>query len=438
MHVDDTTIIRRSITGRSFSSAVTAITVAVGVALVLILLSMRSAGERAFQRGTGNMHMLITQDAGELASVLNSIFYASAPNASIPRERFDALTAEYPFAFAIPTTLGDSYRGSPVVGTTPDYFTEFRPAPSQSWSLKTGAAFPKGTDAEGDELFQAVVGADASTLHGLRVGDRITITHGLSRNDPNAHEHDEFTFTVVGILNPSATPHDRAIFIPIAASWVVHAQDRLYVEIGPEAPIATPDDLQPIDTQITGVYARVLTRGGTNDSAGLTGGALQVYEAIRRGREFTIAYPPYEVAGLFNIVGNINAILVGLALAVLVSSGVTLMLAMYNTMEQRRRQIAVLRVLGCTRARVFALVITEAAVLGFLGALLGVAVSFIGVRVVAAALQQATGVVVRPDLALRWTMLTILITVVLASIAGLIPALTAYRTSVVRNLRPIG
>lgn len=424
MAVSDLTIITRSLTSRAFSTVVTALTVAVGVALVLVLLSMKDAGERAFSRGTGNMHFLITRDAGELASVLNGIYFADVPNASIPYGEYEQLRQQYPFAWAIPTVMGDSYRDFPVVGTTPELFENFVPAPDTPFAFAEGGPFEAG------DTGQIVIGADVAQ-RGLSMGDTISFTHGGPR-DPSNEVHDTHSFEVVGVLERTSTPFDRAIFTSLVSSWVVHAQDR----IRDPGTIATPDDIAPADRQITGIYARLLGRGG---ASGAAPAALQsIFERIRREGRYTIAFPEDQVRNLFSIVGNVNVILVALAAAVLISSGITLMLALYNTMEQRRRQIAVLRVLGCSRMKVFGLVVSESAVLGLLGAAVGVGLSLIAAEIVAGALFSTTGVVVTPGLSPRWALGVVTGAVVLAAVAGLIPAATAYQTSVVRNLRPQG
>ncbi|MEM0984403.1 MAG: ABC transporter permease [Planctomycetota bacterium] len=418
MAVSDTTIVVRSLFSRLFSTVVTAITVAVGVALVLVLLSMQSANADAFKRGTGNMHYLITRDAGELASVLNGIYFADVPNASIPFAEYEELRAAYPFAWAIPTVMGDSYRGLPVMGTTSDLFTQFVPAPNTAFEFASGEVF--------SDTFEIVVGAKT----GLVMGDSISFTHGAP-NSGSTEVHDEYAFRVVGVLETTATPFDRAIFCSLEAAWLVHAQDRRAVE--GLSGIATPDDITDTDRQITGVYARLFTRGGGNAAPA----ALQaIFEQIRRGGRYTIALPADQIDNLLSIVGNINAVLVALAIAVLISSGITLMLALYNTMEQRRRQIAVLRVLGASRLRIFNLVLTESAALGLIGAAAGFVLSLILAQVVAAALFSATGVVVSPDIAPKSALLVISGAVLLAMVGGIIPAATAYRTSVVQNLKP--
>jgi len=418
MAVSDTTIIVRSLTSRLFSTVVTSLTVAVGVALVLVLLSMQTANADAFRRGTGNMHFLISRDAGELASVLNGIYFADVPNAAIPYAEYERLVSQYPFEWAIPTVMGDSYRGLPVMGTTAELFTRFVPAEGTPFTFEEGGVF--------ESAGQIVAGVDT----GLAIGDTISFTHG-GPNSNSVDVHDEFRFTVSGVLARTATPFDRAVFCTLEASWLVHAQDRL-ARTG-SGGVATPGDITDADRQVTGVYARLFSRGGGD---GLPAAFQSIFEQIRRGGRYTIAYPRDQIDKLLGIVGNINAILIALAVAVLVSSGITLMLALYNTMEQRRRQIAVLRVLGASRPRIFSLVLTESAVLGLIGAAAGAALSLIAARAVAGALFAATGIVVSPELDPRAVLGVVSGAVVLALIAGLIPAAAAYRTSVVQSLRP--
>jgi putative ABC transport system permease protein len=185
---------------------------------------------------------------------------------------------------------------------------------------------------------------------------------------------------------------------------------------------------------ITGIYLRVITRAGQDASAALP----MVFEMLRQDPTITAAAPTDQIRRLFAIVSNIDQIFVAMAAVVMISSGIAIMLALYNSMEQRRRQIAVLRVLGCSRARVFGLVVTESAILGVLGAAVGVGLALAGGFAVAAVLKERLGLVVEPTLPLEITLVVMLATVALASAAGIIPALMAYRTSVAKNLRPIG
>src|SRR5262249_20833227 len=132
-------------------------------------------------------------------------------------------------------------------------------------------------------------------------------------------------------------------------------------------PALTRADLIDEDKKITGIYMRVVTPPGSNVSAVLP----QVFDRLRKEPGITVASPSQEIRRLFGIVSNIDQILFAMAGVVMISSGIGIMLALYNSMEQRRRQIAVLRVLGCSRPRVFGLVLTESALLGLLGGAAG-------------------------------------------------------------------
>jgi len=301
------------------------------------------------------------------------------------------------------------------------------------WDLASGELF--------DDSFEIVVGATAARATGLSVGDEINVSHGiaapaaLSRNEgaQTPHVHTEFAFRVVGVLEPTGTAHDRALFMNLDSSWVMHAYDRALLG-NPNAPVTTVEDITDDDRLITGVLMRVATRPGRDVSS-----AVQVVAAqLRSDISLTVAAPSREIGKLFTIVSSLQNLFVGMAAVVMVSSGIAIMLALYNSMEQRRRQIAVLRVMGCSRGRVFGLILTESAMLGALGALAGALLALVGLQVVSALLKSQLGVVIGASLPLRPTLAVLLAAIILASLAGVVPAMAAYRTSVAKNLRPLG
>lgn len=419
MALTDWGIVSRSMSGRRFSTGVTVASVAVAVALMTLLLSMKASGRSAFERGTGNAQLLISREPSPLSSVLNSMFYADAPGAPIPWADFVALRDSYPFAWAIPTQLGDSYRDLPVMATTPEFFTAFQPAAGEAFRLKQGRLF--------ERPFELVLGAEAAQRTSLAIGSKVHLFHGAPRQK-GAHEHAEFTYEVVGVLAPTGSPHDRALFTDLASAWTLHAHDRREGELG-EGVTTTPDDLLDSDKKITGVYASLGER-----KAALT----QVLSELRRDPDWTVAQPADTVRRLFGIVSSVDQILVAMAAAVMVSSGVSIMLSLYNSMEQRRRQVAVLRVLGASRWRVFNLVLTESAAIGLMGGAAGVLLGVLLGGLVSGVLEARLGLVVRPSLPLDGYLGMVLATIVLAMLAGVAPAVLAYRTAVVRHLRPIG
>ncbi|GDY00448.1 hypothetical protein LBMAG48_28510 [Phycisphaerae bacterium] len=463
----DFTIVLRSLRVRAFSTLVTIASVAVAVMLIIVLLTLRNSGKAAFERGSGDMHLLVTAEDSPLVSVLNSVFYANAPRRPITWARYQQLSQQAPWAYAVPTAIGDSYRGFPVVATTTDMFTKFVPASDAPWKLRAGAYFPAGDEGN----WQAVLGSTVAQTTGLKLGDTIYLAHGYNpratkpgspdpaakhdehAHDDHDHDHDahneeseeapgaahvhmEFPTKVVGILEPTATPHDRAIFTNLESTWIKHAKDireRMPPQTPPlEAP-KTSADLRESEKLITGIYTRLVTRPGSDAPANLP----QVFDLLRRDGSLTVAQPKQETDTLFgSIIDPINRIFIAIAIVVLITSGIGIMLALYNSMEQRRRQIAVLRVLGASASRIFNLVITECAAIGLAGALLGAAIALIGTRFAASIVLTRYGVVIEPHLSPIIIVYLLAATILLAILAGLIPAIMAYRTSVAKSLRP--
>lgn len=446
----DFTLILRSLRARLFSTATTVISVGVAVALLLVLLLMRDAGRQAFTRGGGNMHLLVSRDASPMVSVLNGIFYANAPQRPIEWAKYQQIANSLPLQYAIPTQLGDSYLGLPVLATLPEFFKDFEANEGDPWQLEAGRFLRGPTDSAPEDAgkpptpeahaFEVVVGAAAAKATGLRIGDKIYLTHGIPQSrqlgDPNAmepHVHRDFEYRVIGILKPTGTPHDRALFTHLDAGWIIHAHDRRKAE-DPSIKTTTMADLLESDRKITGIYLRVLTRPGQQVS-----GSLQVvFDQLRRDPTITVAQPVQQMNTLFRIIGNVDWILRAMAVVVLISSGVSIMLALYNSMAERRRQIAVLRVLGCSQGRIFGLVVTEAAMIGVLGAIAGVLLALGGAQVVSGVLKRELGLSIIPGFSPELVLAVGIGAVLLSAAAGFLPAMLAYRTPVANNLRPIG
>ncbi|MBU6412637.1 MAG: ABC transporter permease [Planctomycetes bacterium] len=473
--MNDLKIVTKSLSIRRFSAVTTVVTVGVAVALMLVLLTMRDAGRKAFERGSGDMHFLVSGDASPLVAVLNGVFYARPPQRALPMKKVESLRESLPIqggrgmtpGYVIPTQQGDSFKGLPVLATTPEFFTMFKPVPGEAWQFRGGRGL--------EHPFEIVLGAQAAKETGLKLGDRIYLVHGMSgtqdapmapaakKEDEHDHDHDhghgdehdhdhdhghegdhghgsgahvhrEFAFTVVGILQPTGSSHDRALVTHIEASWVLHALDRREREAGGKHVETSAADLTDADRLVTGVYIRLAAAQGSNTPPSFA----QVGDMLRRDTTITVASPGREIESLFRIVGNIDQIFIAMAAVVMLSSAVGIMLALYNSMNERRRQLAVLRVLGASSARVFGLVLTESAIIGILGAVMGVVLGVVGLQVTALVLKQELGLVVSSAIDPRLSVIVVGVTVILSVLAGIVPAIRAYQTSVAKHLRPVG
>ncbi len=426
--MNDLSIVLRSLRVRAFSTCVVIALVAMSAGLLLAILSLRSAGQRAFERGTGNAHLLVSRDGSPLVSVLNGLFYANPPKAPIDAAAFTALRESFPWAMCVPTAIGDSYRTFPVVATTAEYFTKFEPVFAEPWIFAQGRAFAA--------TFEIVLGSSVARETGLRMGAKIVLTHGSGKSregiDEHAHEHREYEFTVVGILEPTGSPHDRALFCDLDSSWILHAHDR-FERAGTHKTVVVAD-LTDADRVVTGVLLRLPSRDNSSAPPAL----ISQYDRLRRDGSLTVALPANEVQRLFDIIAGIDVLFLAMAMATLASSAVAILLSMMNSMSERRRQVAILRVLGASRGRIFWLVLTESTLIGLLGAAIGVIVCAVVLYSATEWMRAAHGIVIAPQLDARSAILVAMGTTALAAAAGLAPSILAYRTSVARSLRPLG
>ena len=435
--MNDMIIVLRSIRVRLLASSVTVAMVAIAVALLLVLMSLREAASQAFRRGTGNIHLLVSADASPLVGVLNGLFYANAPANPIAWAKYEEIKNSFPWQWAIPTQLGDSFRGSPVMATTPEFLSNFEPVSGKPFQFASGKAFA--------EDFQVVAGSQAASEYGLSVGQKIVFSHGSGASREGGHEHADHPYEVVGILNSTGSAHDRALFTNLQSTWIIHAEDRREkAEQAAHEEEAEHDhahdhehvdaaDLTDADKLVTGILLRLPTRPGSDASASI---AAQ-FDRLRRDMAITVAQPAQQIGRLMAIVGDIDWLFLAMAVVVLVSSAISIMLAMVASMELRRRQVAVLRVLGASAWRVFALAITESTLIGLIGSILGAILAFGGSAIASTILAQRIGITVAGTIDPRSAALVMAGAVALAALAGIIPAIKSYRTPVARHLRPI-
>jgi putative ABC transport system permease protein len=222
----------RSIQQRSLSSLLTGLSIALGTALVVIVLVIHGVVAESFRDAAQGYHLILGAKGGKLQLTLNTVFHLSQPIENVPYSFYKEFT-EYKDAqgkptrgkyasaveVAVPYCLGDSYHEFRVVGTTPNLFNKLSYGTYPDGEPKY-YEFSGGKNFSADDFRGAVIGAVAAKKTGLKVGDLFPITHGLAE-DEDAHVHEEDTFHVVGILKPTGTPNDRAVFVNIEGFYLI-------------------------------------------------------------------------------------------------------------------------------------------------------------------------------------------------------------------------
>lgn len=410
-------LLLRSLRQHALASFITIFSIAMASGLVMSIIAIRDQAYEAFTGGATAFDAVLGARGSKLQLVLNAVFQLETSPGNIPWSLYKQLANDRRVKLAVPMAVGDNYRGWRIVGTDPKLFTEGQAREGVKFELREGGRWFDVSRRE------AVIGDMAARATGLGVGDTFKPYHGLTFDE--SHQHDE-EYVVVGVLRPTNTPSDRALWIPIEGIFRMggHVLRGGGKDFQAKAGEAIPDDHKEVSAVL--LKFRDETTG------------FQLDQLVnKQGRVATLAWPVGQVmAEVFDRLGwMIRLLTVLAALSAVVAAG-TILASLTNTIEARRREFAIIRALGAPRRTVFAWVAMEGAMLGAIGALLG--------GVVCAALLAGAAEIIRAQTGLVldltrfhpvWAYVPPAITA-LGAVAGLLPAWRAYRTDVLTNLQP--
>lgn len=439
-------IVVKNLRQRALATWLTAFSVMLGVALIVAILLIRHGMESRFQQGTLGFEMLVGPKGSPLQLVLNAVYHLDVSQGNIPWGLFEKLRGDPRVKLAVPFAVGDNYQGFRVVGTTDSFFDEFEFEPGRKFVLAEGRVFEfseeelmhafaeaaarvGGKEAgheheheHDDRTYEAVLGATVAKETGLRVGHTFVASHGLTES-PEAKVHGDVAWKVVGILEPTGTANDRAIFINLDSFY--HIEGHEIRDAGKEGNGDTATD-EPAPGMISAIVLKL--RGQFH--------ALSLQRAINDSPNAMAAFPAAEIRKLFDIVGNIDRVLLAQAILIVIVAGVAIAVSIYNSMSERRREIAILRTLGARRRTIFSIIVLEAVLICSLGAVLGLLGGHVLVALGNALLQQASGFTVAAFQLQTVELIVLGGCVILGALCGLGPAARAYRTDVAENLAP--
>src|SRR5262245_787489 len=357
--------------------------------------------ESRMLRDARGIDLVVGAKGSPMQLMLSGIYHADAPTGNIPLSAVGLLSKNRMVKKAIPLALGDSWKGYRIVGAPRDY------------ALHYGAEPKQGRFHE--KPMEAVLGAEVAARTGVRVGQTFVAAHGMASQP--GKEHGAMPHTVVGLLAKTGAVNDRRVLTGIESVWQVHEKEQ-----GPE----DEADRKALEE------AREVTVVLIQFASPLAAATLP--RQINSQSELQAASPAYETARLFRIVGVGVEALRAFALVLILGAGLSVFIALYTALEERRYDLAVMRTLGASPRKLFGLLMMEGVVLSIMGALIGLALGHALASVLGAWLETQqqygiTGLEWRPEE--LW-----LITVALAVgvIAALLPAWRAYRTEVSRTL----
>ncbi|MBB1408534.1 FtsX-like permease family protein [Pseudoalteromonas sp. SG44-17] len=395
-----------SLYNRRASAFLTLFTIAVSVMLLLSIERVRVDAKSSFSNTISGTDLIVGARTGDIQLLLSSVFRIGHANNGVSWQSYQYIKQQRGVNWTIPLSLGDSHKGQAVLGTSADYFQHYKFAKKQQLRFSQGRAFA--------HLNEVVLGAQVAAKLGYSLGDSIVISHGMGNT--SFHHHDDNPFTVVGILDATGTPVDKTLHIPLAAIELIHSGNHTSHEHEHEH--EQHDDLTGEPKQITAFLVGF-------DSPLYT---LQVRRNINQYKpEALLAIMPgVTLRELWEMLTIVEKILLLFSIVVVLVSLLGMLTTLLASLNQRRRELAILRSVGARPWHLFTLISIESLLITFLGCLVGCGLFYLLMSLATGYLQSNAGITI--TIAMLSSYELVLIGAIMAAgfIVGLIPATRAY------------
>lgn len=401
----------KSLLNRKATALLTVLTVSIAVVLLLGVERIRTQAKESFANTISGTDLIVGGRSGQVNLLLYSVFRIGNATNNIDWLSYQEFSQHRAVKWAIPISLGDSHKGFRVLGTNHSYFEHYRYGSKQPLTFSQGGEF-KG-------LFETVIGADVAKSLGYQVGSKVIIAHGIS--DVGFSRHDNLPFTVVGILAPTGTPVDKTVHVSLEAIEAIHVGWESGANLGhqPSADQLALRDFTPkqITAMLIGLKSKIQTF------------ALQRQINDYPAEPLSAIMPGVALHELWGMMSVAEQALMAVSIFVVIAGLLGMLSSLLTSLQERRREMSILRAMGARPHHVFALLVSEASVLTLLGIALGVSMLYLLLAMAAPMIASQYGI----QIALtgltpyEWQLLGC---VQLAGmVIGFIPALRAYRQS---------
>ena len=390
----------RYLWSRPLATGLNLLLLTLGLASITLLLLVNHQINAAFERDLAGIDVVVGAKGSPMQLILSGVFHLDVPTGNVPLAAIKALHTHPQVAKLIPISLGDSFRGFRIVGTTPDYISHYKVALAQGTLWR--------------QPLQAVMGAQVAARTGLTVGDSFSGSHGLGNR---GEVHGQTPYSVVGVLAASGSVLDRLVITSTESVWSVHETDTALDE----------EDRKILEAE------REVTLALIQYTTPLA--AVTFPRFINTTTEMQAAAPALEITRLLSMIGVGTNVMKALASVLLLTAALSVFIALWSAVRERRADLALLRMLGAPPRKVAGLLLCEALWLGLLATLLGLAAGQALVALMGWALQLEQSVLIG---GLVWPVELAVVPVLalgVAVLSALLPAWEAYRVSVFELLQ---
>ncbi|ANZ08891.1 TPA: ABC transporter permease [Vibrio parahaemolyticus] len=401
----------KSLMNRKATAVLTIMTVAISVILLLGVERIRTQAKDSFANTISGTDLIVGGRSGQVNLLLYSVFRIGNATNNIDWKSYQEFSQHRAVDWAIPISLGDSHKGFRVMGTNHSYFEHYK------YGSKQPLTFSKGKEFNG--LFETVLGSDVAKQLGYQIGSEIIIAHGIS--DVGFSRHDKLPFKVVGILAPTGTPVDKTVHVSLEAIEAIHVGWESGARLGPtpDAKVLQERDFQPkqITAMLVGLKSRIQTF------------ALQRQINNYPKEPLSAIMPGVALHELWGMMSVAEQALMAVSGFVVIAGLLGMLSSLLTSLQERRREMAILRAMGARPRHVFSLLISEASLLTAAGIVTGVLGLYAILALLQPLIQQHYGINLTLSTlsAYEWMLLSF---VQCAGIViGFIPAFRAYKQS---------
>jgi len=407
----------KSLLNRRFTALLTVTSIALSVALLVGVERLRTEARESFANTLSGTDLIVGARSGPMQLLLYAVFRIGDATNNISWKSYQDLAKHPKVSWTVPIALGDSHRGFRVLGTTPAYFDHYRYARNRELEIIEGQRF--------SDLYEAVVGAEVAEKLGYRIGDSIIVAHGAS--DVSFTRHDDKPFRVVGILARTGTPVDRTVHVSLEAIEAIHVDWQSGAPIpgiSISAEQARAMDLTPkaITAALVGLKSKIST--------------FQVQRFVNDYPEEPLSaiLPGVALSQLWNLIGIAENALLIVSTFVVVVGLFGMLTALLTSLNERRREMAILRSVGARPGHVFALIMGEAGALTLLGVLFGLSLLYLLLLAGQPIIESRFGLFIAIGglSPYEWSLLGAVVAA--GFLVGSIPSYRAYRLSLADGL----
>ncbi|TDE12439.1 ABC transporter permease [Dyadobacter psychrotolerans] len=393
---------------KKLNSFLSALLLTLGIGMISLLLLLNKQLDEQFRRNIRGIDMVVGAKGSPLQLILSSIYQIDAPTGNIPLSEVNSLKRNPFVKNVIPLSMGDNYQGFRIVGTSAKYPEHFQA------KVISGKLF--------DQSMEVTLGSNAANNLGLRIGDSFESSHGL---DSEGDKHGDKKYKVVGIFDPTGSVLDQLILTSLSSVWDIHGHAEKPAQptselLGDEHSQEHHED----EKQVTSALIQFRNPMGL----------LTLPRQVNENTSMQAALPSIEINRLFSLLGVGIETLQNLAIIIITIAGVSVFISLYNSLKERKYEMALMLSMGATRTRLFFMLLLEGLMLALIGYVAGIGLSRIGLYLFNKSTEKDFHYSLKEFNLLPEEIYLFAAAIVLGLLAAALPSLGIYKLNISRTL----